>query len=414
MSSGFDIDPTLSRSSVHRGADRRARRQRQHAIVFSGNGYNAVYELGVLKAILHGVSPSTYGEQIVPTIYGGTSVGAYNAAFMASRTEFSDTAAAEKLEQTWRAGVGPRFRGSPFDYLDPRTYWPNPLSPLADLGRDAAYVSRDLAKQAGEFISSFSWTQPLRALQEQVIKYEWDIFADASPMGEYIRRNIKLDGIRRSNKQLRITAADWRKGTIQVFRNQDFTDFSGHQVIAAAMAIPGAVPRQRVGQDEFVDGSMLMAHPLAPIIEARNRDDSSLLTLHVIYLDPESESGPLVDVQGSFPVVYRLFLLAFSRAMNADIKGVERTNRALKFLELLRELDPSSEVMKLWTRLNEETSNSVELEVHRYRSSKHFANLREIFIGMNEERLNGLVTAGYSDAQNHNCKEAGCVLVSAD
>lgn len=409
----FDKNTDLPTDPAHRGAQRRAQRRRQHAIVFSGNGYNAVYEVGVLKAILHGVSPSTEGAKIVPEIYAGTSVGAYNAAFMVSSADSSASAAAEKLERTWSTGVGPRFRGNPFEYFNPRTYWPNPLEPLADLSRDAAHVSRDMVRRAGDFLASSPWNHPLKAIQEHAIKYEWDILADAAPMNEHIRRNIDVEGIRRSNKELRITAANWRRGTTRVFRNRDFTDSAGYQTIAAAMAIPGAVPRQRVDLDEFVDGTMLMEHPLEPAIEARNLANPDRLTLHVIYLDPESDTGPLSDVQGSFPMVYRLFLLAFSRAVHADIKDIERTNRALKFLELLRDLDPGSEVMKLWTRLNQETKDRAEVEVHRYRSSKHLASLGDIFVGLSKERLSGLVEAGYKDAQNHDCKEAGCVLVSS-
>ena len=71
--SSHDIRPGIRRAATPTAA----RRPRQHAVVFSGNGYNAAYEVGVLKALLHGVSPSTREEKIQPHIYTGTSVGAY-------------------------------------------------------------------------------------------------------------------------------------------------------------------------------------------------------------------------------------------------------------------------------------------------------------------------------------------------
>ncbi|HSS49181.1 MAG TPA: patatin-like phospholipase family protein [Thermoanaerobaculia bacterium] len=389
------------------------RRPRQHAVVFSGNGYNAAYEVGVLKAILHGVSPSTRGEKIEPKIYTGTSVGAYNAAFMVSCSEPNEIAAAEKLEQAWTVGVGPRFRANPFDYLNPRYYWPNPLAPLLDFSKDAAYVSRDLMRRFGDFFASFDPAQPLGSVQKQILDYEWDILADIAPMSSLIRDHIALANIRWSRKELRVTAANWKRGTTKTFANQDFTDEAGHTVITAAMAIPGAVPRQVIDLEEFVDGAMLMPQPLKPAIDAGSKSKNRL-ALHVIYLDPEFGEGPLMDVRGSFSVVYRLFLLAFSRSVNADIERIDRTNRALKFLELLRDFDPESEVMKLWSRLNQETVGAVEVEVHRYRSAKHLASLNDLFLQVSTEKLQHLIENGYADARRHNCEEAGCVLISEE
>jgi hypothetical protein len=157
-----------------------------------------------------------------------------------------------------------------------------------------------------------------------------------------------------------------------------------------------------------------MEYPLQSAIDARDRDSKRRLTLHVIYLDPEFGDGSLMDVRGSLSVIYRLFLLAFSRSVNADVERIERMNRSLKFLELLRDFDPESEVMKLWQRLNQETEGAVEVEVHRYRSFKHLTSISEIFIGMSDERLKYLIDTGYKDTRQHDCREAGCVLISEE
>lgn len=388
---------------------------RQHAVVFSGNGYNAAYEVGVLKALLQGVSPATKKEKIEPQIYTGTSVGAYNAAFMVSQSELGDIAAAEKLEQTWKTGLNPRVRGNPFDYLNPRFYWPNPLAPLEDFGNDTLHLSRDLMKRAGAFFDAFRVTKPLAAFQDLILDYEWDILADLTPTSGLIRNNIALENIRNSKKkELRITAANWKKGTTATFKNQDFTDGAGHQMIMGAMAIPGFTPRQRVDLEEFVDGTMLMEYPLQPAIEARDRKSGARLTLHVIYLDPEFEEGLLVDARGSLAIVYRLFLLAFSRSVNADIKRIDQINRLLKVLELLRAVEPESEALKLLRRIYKQTAGRVEVEVHRYRSAKHLTNIKEIFIGMTEERLKRLFEVGYVDARQHDCEESQCVVISEE
>lgn len=387
-------------------------RDRRHAVIFSGNGFNAAYEVGVLKAILQGVSPSTRGEKIQPEIYAGTSVGAYNAAFMVSESDESDIAAAERLEQSWSTEVSPRFRANPFNYLDPRFFLPNPITPLVELGKDAVHLSRDLLRRTGDLFASLQPTRPLAAVQDQIFDYEWDILADVAPMRDHLRSRISLDRIRKSSKELRITAANWKLGTTRTFDRRHFVGESGYQAIIAAMAIPGGVPRQDVDREEYVDGAMLMKHPLNPAIEAaRGRRDDRQLTLHVIYLDPEAGRGPLSDVRGSFSIVYRLFLLAFSRAVNADIEGAERTNRALQFLDLLRDFDPGSEVMWLWSRLNQETVDKLPVEIHRYRSTKHLGGIGDLFIA-DESKLETLIRSGYEDAAHHDCVESDCVRIA--
>lgn len=383
--------------------------RRQHAVVFSGNGFNAAYEVGVLKALLHGASKATGYEPIQPSIYTGTSVGAYNAAFMAAHSDRGDIGAVEHLEQSWKTGVAPRFRANPFEYLNPGSYWPNPAQPVRDFYKDARVVTQDLARRFGDLLASFKLTQPLAALQQQVLSYQWDILADIEPMIDQIRTAIPLENIRNSRKALRITAVNWKTGKPKTFENRDFGDETGHRFIAAAMAIPGAVPPQKIDLEDFVDGAMLIRSPLQPAIAARDRrDPAQRFTLHVIYLDPEFGQGPLIDVRGSFSLVYRLFLLAFARSVNADIDRVERTNRDLRFLELLRDLDLDEEVMRLWQRLNQDTQGAVEIEVHRYRSAKHLASLLDIF-SIGPEKLHYLIESGYADARLHDCREAGCV-----
>jgi predicted acylesterase/phospholipase RssA len=378
-------------------------------VVFSGNGYNAAYEVGVLRSILSGGCGASGGAPVRPVAYTGTSVGAYNAAFMAARSSMEPMAASHALERSWQEGVGPRFRGSPFDYLDPSFYLPNPLTPLADLATDAFLVSRDLARRTGDFLASVTPGSFFETVQEQVLGYEWDILADIGPMERLIRDNISSEAVRDSATRLRITTTNWNRGATQVYRNEHFDPEAGHRIVAAAMAIPGAVPRQRIGLHDYVDGAILAKHPLDPAIEAGRGDGR--LVLHVIYLDPEFGEGPLIDVRGSFSVVYRLFMLAFSRSVNADIERIDRTNRNLRFLELLGAADTDSELIKLWRRLNEEVRDAVEVEVHRYRSATHVSSLRDLFVKMSAERLRSFIDRGYRDGCDHDCEEAGCVFV---
>src|SRR5262245_6824633 len=101
----------------------------KHGVILSGGGANGAYEIGVLKALFAGKSEATQGEPLNPDIFVGTSVGAYNAAFLVSRWDIYGSAAIASLEQTWLDHVSSsrqkpnngvfRVRNSPREFLDP-------------------------------------------------------------------------------------------------------------------------------------------------------------------------------------------------------------------------------------------------------------------------------------------------------
>src|SRR5437868_3503224 len=72
------------------------------AIVLSGGGATGAYEVGVLKALLGGASPATNFSPLRPDIISGTSIGAFNAAALVSRSWESCLAAVTHLEQVWK------------------------------------------------------------------------------------------------------------------------------------------------------------------------------------------------------------------------------------------------------------------------------------------------------------------------
>jgi len=56
---------------------------RKSALVLSGGGAYGAYEVGVIKALFEGRSPSTTGTALDPDIFAGASVGGFNAAVLA-------------------------------------------------------------------------------------------------------------------------------------------------------------------------------------------------------------------------------------------------------------------------------------------------------------------------------------------
>src|SRR5262249_42089129 len=136
----------------------------QHAIILSGNGAYAAYEIGIMKALIHGMCPATHHRPIQPEIYTGTSVGALIAAMIVAGADESDAAALDNLERLWFTHVAEssirgtngifRLRANPFDYCRPGFYLPNPLTPLLDLGRDTLYFSQEFIKRTAVFLTS--------------------------------------------------------------------------------------------------------------------------------------------------------------------------------------------------------------------------------------------------------------------
>jgi len=397
----------------------------QHAIILSGNGAYAAYEIGIMKALIHGMCASTHHRPIRPEIYTGTSVGALNAAMIVSGADESDVAAIENLERLWFTHVAEsmrgvngifRFRTNPFDYFRPAFYLPNPLTPLLDLGRDTIYFSQEFIKRTAVFLTSL---QTFPSLEDIVELFDISLLTDFSPLKQLVREVIDPEKIRRSRKKLRITAANWKEGAPKVFTNTDLGGKEGYQAFVAALMIPGINTPELVDMEQFVDGAVLTSRPLKPAIDARDRNPNRRLVLHIVYLDPEHAQTPLPEIRSTFAMIYRLYVLAFSRSVNADIERARDINKSLQTLALLREDDPEplassamgqrgSESLKLWQRLNKDTADSVQLEIHRYRSPEHLGGIRALF-QVDQTRVQDLIDRGYKDAQNHDCRQSDCV-----
>src|SRR5215510_1698090 len=124
----------------------------RHAIVLSGNGAHAAYEVGVMKALLREACNHTQ-HPIDPALYSGTSVGALNAAVMVSRAEHSAGAAIEFLEKLWVERIASAVRTSNGifrvrcgldNFVNPAYYLPTPLQPFLVLATDSVYLGYEV------------------------------------------------------------------------------------------------------------------------------------------------------------------------------------------------------------------------------------------------------------------------------
>lgn len=401
----------------------------QHALVLSGNGAYGAYEVGVVKALLHGVCPATGHQAIRPEIYAGTSVGALTAAIMVSESGDNDIRAVESLEHLWLTRISESFSGensiyrwrvNPFDYARPSFYLPNPVKPFVNIGKDAAYLFQDFVKRSSHFLGAI-WERPsVRQVGNAFYEvFDWSVFVDHTPLKALIRDTVDLAKVASAKKRLRITTANWKEGKPRTFTNRELFGEQGRQALTAALVIPGVAPPELVDTEQFLDGAVLMNRPLRPALEAREKpaegEKPRRLNLHVVYVDPEYAQTPLPDVQNTFSTIFRLYLLAFARSVNAEVERAALTNRSLQFLELLQDPVYSStaegqgvETMKLWKRLNRDTADKVQVVIHRYRSSKHISDMMGMF-QFDRKRIEKLIERGYRDAQIHDCSECECI-----
>ncbi len=284
------------------------------------------YAVGVMKALFSGQSPATAYQPLEPHIFAGTSVGAFNAAFLVAQWDVCGPKAIENLEDVWRntlsessqtCGNGVfRLRGDPATFVNPWCFLPNPLRPLSQFAQDGAALSWDYLRRATNLVTS--QTQPL--LERLVELFNFSSFVSRAPLQQTLQDTIRFADIRTAQKALRIVATNWQKGSLQVFANAEMTDRIGPLAIAASSAIPGFFPPTEIEGEPFVDGGVLLNTPLKPAI------DAGADILHVIYLDLDIRNIPLAHMSNTLETLYRMQTIEWAKALGNDIAAARRIN----------------------------------------------------------------------------------------
>jgi NTE family protein len=271
-------------------------RSRKAAVILSGGGAKGAYQAGALKAL------KSLGVE--PAIYSGTSVGAFNAAFMVAG------GTAEGLAGIW----SDLRRSDVFLFrFDPRRLLTlNPLVPL-NLALDSSRLLAEFL--SGTVRNGGAWWRAVDLER---------ILLDTSPLRDLIRRHVDLEAIRRSPLKLHVVLTILQptdRGALMVTGNHDVT----HPLIHASCAMPVVFPAVRVGERVYCDGGVVMNTPLRLAIDGGAED------IYVLDLTPP----PHTFKDGTLNVAYQTLSASFSEVLRRDIQVAK--DRNAEYLAAFRE-----------------------------------------------------------------------------
>lgn len=385
---------------------------RHNALVLSGGGAFAAYEVGVLKALMTGATPFTGHRYIDPDIVTGTSAGSYNGALLVCRWAMDPTEAIAEIERIWLEEVAShacgngvfRWRGNPLSFFDPACFLQNPARFFWLRVEDAAFLTRSLITRVGDFVRS---TEPLE--QRFLDLLNISNLISTGPFPELIRRTVDFEAIRRSDIKFQAISTDWRSGRLVEFENDDLNQERGPLIIMASSAIPGIFPAVDIPPSIFVDGGVLMNTPLAPAIRA------GATHIHVVFLDPEIPRIPLTGQETTLSSIQRSLAISWAAVINRDIENAAATNRAIELWqrqggEAALGTRAAARASEVFDRL-EAGQKLRRVAIHRYRPRELLGGPLGM-LDFSARQTRALIDRGYHDAVHHDCAHEGCVLPS--
>jgi NTE family protein len=384
------------------------------ALILSGGGAQAAYEVGVMSGLLTGQSPATDYSPLDPAILIGTSAGSINAGLFLSSVSAGSLDATKYMEEVWTEDMATapgkygggvyRLRTDPWNAACLLTH---PWKSLAGMAADSGVLARTAVTRGINFVVSGGPVQQ-RALE----LVDLSALISIEPFVELIHKRIRLGEIRRSSSTLRVVATNWRTGEVRIFDKPDMTDTIGYQILLASSALPGVFPPVEIEGDLYVDGGLVMNTPLKPAIEA------GADTLHIICMDPDMSRVPLPRMPATSAVFSRSIEINFRTAMSQDIKYATQVNHAIA---VLNECQPLSDVtVRSGRHLLRETLKRItnpeaasarrSLTMHLYYPS---GGLNVGWLNFEHDIIARLIRRGREDAIHHDCVANRCVFPPA-
>jgi NTE family protein len=303
--------------------------KRNPALVLSGGGVRGAYEVGVVAGICEVLGCRDRGAAPF-RIFAGTSVGAINAAYLASHADRGDMAIAG-LEELWRGlrldvhlqleiaqhlplirrlpGMRARDRGYGWCLLDPK-----PLARLVSNGVDWRQLRRN---------SASGRVHALIIAALNIASGQTTMFAELAPDAVF----------RPSRDPLRAAL----RGPIS------------HDHVLASAALPALFPARRIGDDYFCDGGLRFNTPIAPAIRT-GADRLAIIPVVKQARTAEIEARRIVDYPRLSFLLGKLLNALLADPLQYDLQVMDRFNNLIEVLEETLEPDELARVNDIMVR----------------------------------------------------------------
>lgn len=283
--------------------------------MLSGGGARGAYEVGVVAGIIEALQLKPQ-DRAPFSIFSGTSVGAFNAAFLVGAAHRGDLDI-ETLTAMWR-----RLRIRKHMPFSPRNFWRAPADRAPSDGRE-------------------------RASQEYGPR-----LLDPLPLSLLLREAVDWGQIHRNIDQSRVhafivAALDVADGVTTVFtetapnvrytpspdpRRRNHPGRIGPDEVLASAALPFVFPGRKVGGRHLVDGGLRFNTPISPALRA---GADRLVVVNLATERPPATASPVDDDH------YPNALFLAGKMLNAllldqvsyDIQVLGRFNRLLEVLD---------------------------------------------------------------------------------
>lgn len=277
------------------------------ALLLTGGGARAAYQVGVLKALAHSM-PRT--APLPFRIINGTSAGAINSAALACYASCAHLAV-RKLESVWK------------NFSTSMVYKSDFLSVFGHIARNilTSFQSEHINHPPGSLLNN----RPLRGLLNEILDLH------------RIERNLHRNYL----EAISITASSYTTGdSVAFFQSNTQTPWQrakregrpmriNVEHLMASSAIPMVFPSVNVFNHYFGDGSIHQLSPLSPSIHLGAEK------IFIIGVEQPKESHPpgySPHYPGLSAVAGHLLDSVFSDTMQADLERLERVNRTLGLL----------------------------------------------------------------------------------
>src|SRR5262245_7312798 len=245
--------------------------QTKKALVLSGGGGRGAYHIGVLEAL---VERGWMEDGRGPDIIAGTSIGAINAAALASGLTVAE------IKRRWLAMHTEEVHRLSND-LPPaarpllRFLLRSVLTSDAHGGAHETLPAEERSMSAGNLLSRLSalfHTVPFRSL------------LDTAPWRRTLAGWMNFDRINSPDAPaLLLAATELQTGALRVFCNRPLSGQPADTIVLdhlmASSSIPIVYPWTEIGSEKYWDGAVLANTPLEPVIDLAGDDDVDILVV---------------------------------------------------------------------------------------------------------------------------------------